>query len=87
MTSKVFLVNIPEAITHLKVEDWLDRLPAHAVTWAVREQERYVQIETTTRAAANLIACALESFYVPAGPFAVIRGDTEEGHALEHLFA
>ena len=45
-----------------------------------------IQIETSALLEANKIACALESVYVGSGPLNVIRGDTDEGHALMRFF-
>jgi len=87
MPSQVFLVNVPWAITRSRLEDWLDRFPPHAVSWAIWRHERCAQIEATTVVEANRIACALQSLYIPAGPLEVIRGETKEGETLAHLFA
>ena len=86
MLAKVFLVDVPPAFTMGKLRGWLDRFSVSSISSMLSREGLCIQIETSALPEANKIACALESVYVGNGPLNVIRGDTDEGHALMRFF-
>jgi hypothetical protein len=87
MPAKVFLVDVPSAFTILALRRWLNRFWISSISSIRSPEGLCVQIETDALPEANKIACTLESVYLGNGPLNVIRGDTDEGHALTQIFA
>jgi hypothetical protein len=87
MPAKVFLVDVPSAFTIRALRRWLHRFSVSSISSIRSFEGLCLQIETDALPEANKIACTLESVYLGNGPLNVIRGDTDEGHALSHFFA